>query len=782
MKTPSEMTTTTTTTIIASDESDDEDLENVMASIIMIQSMVKRYLARQKAKRRCLWYCWQLIDAKEEEEADSTAEEYGTLKERYTDLSLRQPGFRKKLSTIVGDVILPDNIHLRIPHRIKSMSLILKTKPKKGLHNDYKIGNIPLLTDELKNESNSSGRSLLNIQFIRKMIEEFRRDSILQYENVWFILKKVYPILKDLPNAVYVESNDAQGSTFNVVGDLHGQLDDLLTIFELAGEPNDKTRFLFNGDIVDRGEYSCECALLIFAMKVVFPDVVHINRGNHEAADINAVYGFEEEVVSKYDQPLFDLFSDIFACLPIAHVLNDACFVVHGGLSCQDFLIDDIQKINRFVINIPKIGLFRDLLWSDPMEESGRAASPRGTSCRFGPDVTKKFQEMNNMSLVVRSHECVDGCYFNHVLTIFSASNYCGTTGNQGAYLYIEPPFKVKVKTYMAEIKISDRNNNLEEIVVTKVLVRIAESRGQLDTYYKGIVKKGTLLSYQQWCDGLNQVLGLNLPYIMLGRMALFAKLGLKNSDSHIDYKKFLRRFLPTNSMMGSSLGSKLGKLLFHKRFELETLFRHFDADKSGAISAEEFKTGIRSLSEIEGDIDEKEIDTFLKEILKKPDDRISYNDFFQAFVLDNLITLEPFSPKPTSPPKKISRHRSHRGSLFDRFSTIGILSPGSRKRIVQKQMILAVKEKQAKSQKKDLHSEMKLIATEKAAKNHKKFLHSELIEETVKRTARKNKKNAETELLKKLTQNYKRATSQIQTTRRLEQTGLKKLPPTKEE
>merc|ERR1712038_1695742 len=162
--------------------------------------------------------------------------------------------------------------------------------------------------------------------------------------------------------------------------------------------------------------------------------------------------------------------------------------------------------------------------------------------------------------------------------------------------------------------------------------------------------------------------------------MALFAKLGLKNTDSSIDYKKFLHRFLPTNSMMGSSLGSKLGKLLFHKRFELETLFRHFDADKSGAISAEEFKIGIRSLSEIEGEIDEKEIDTFLKEILKKPDDRISYNDFFQAFVLDNLITSEPDTPLPTSPPtKKISRLRSHRSSIFDRFSVIGALSPTSR-------------------------------------------------------------------------------------------------------
>ena len=45
--------------------------------------------------------------------------------------------------------------------------------------------------------------------------------------------------------------------------------------------------WIFNGDLVDRGDHACEIVLLIFALKLKHPKHVFVNRGNHEARDIN---------------------------------------------------------------------------------------------------------------------------------------------------------------------------------------------------------------------------------------------------------------------------------------------------------------------------------------------------------------------------------------------------------------------------------------------------------------------------------------------------------------
>ena len=82
-----------------------------------------------------------------------------------------------------------------------------------------------------------------------------------------------------------------------IVGDLHGQLQDLFTIFTINGLPPPANQYFFNGDFVDRGYYGVEIVLTIFAFKLLYPDAVHMNRGNHECRQQNAYMGFEDEVL-----------------------------------------------------------------------------------------------------------------------------------------------------------------------------------------------------------------------------------------------------------------------------------------------------------------------------------------------------------------------------------------------------------------------------------------------------------------------------------------------------
>merc|ERR1719305_1629063 len=122
------------------------------------------------------------------------------------------------------------------------------------------------------------------------------------------------------PNAVGRMDVPKDGKVV-VVGDTHGQLNDALWILVSQGLPSEKNLYLFNGDIADRGS-----------------NAILINRGNHEDLFMNQIPkasggGFFDEVINAYDYQMYELFLAVFKRLPLASVINNEVFVVHGGLA-----------------------------------------------------------------------------------------------------------------------------------------------------------------------------------------------------------------------------------------------------------------------------------------------------------------------------------------------------------------------------------------------------------------------------------------------------------------
>nr|CAD1819646.1 unnamed protein product [Ananas comosus var. bracteatus] len=239
-----------------------------------------------------------------------------------------------------------------------------------------------------------------------------------------------------------------------IFGDLHGQFGDLMRLFDEYGAPSTAgdiayIDYLFLGDYVDRGQHSLETITLLLALKVEYPNNVHLIRGNHEAADINALFGFRIECIERMGERdgiwAWHRINRLFNWLPLAALIEKKIICMHGGIGRSINHIEQIENLQRPITMEAGSIVLMDLLWSDPTENDsveGLRPNARGPGLvTFGPDRVMEFCNNNDLQLIVRAHECVmDGFERfaqGHLITLFSATNYCGTANNAGAILVL---------------------------------------------------------------------------------------------------------------------------------------------------------------------------------------------------------------------------------------------------------------------------------------------------------------------------------------------------------
>ena len=256
------------------------------------------------------------------------------------------------------------------------------------------------------------------------------------------------------------------------VGDIHANYESLINFLYSVYEDEtlpENHGVLFLGDIIDRGNNTVLCVYLIYLLISMF-DNIFIIRGNHEdeSHDFNLI---ANEIGSK----LADVQSrNSFVHIPIAAIINNNIFVVHGCIPYHGFREyttrnEMIQSIDKMNVKRPDLmGSWKNvsdeylMIWSDPVSTKDvnllRICDfpMRGNNITQVDTTTiKEFMEKFDFKLIIRGHKYYNSgfAYLNlsHpeqstkscllptiptesndliVITLSSSKNYCGTMSN----------------------------------------------------------------------------------------------------------------------------------------------------------------------------------------------------------------------------------------------------------------------------------------------------------------------------------------------------------------
>jgi serine/threonine-protein phosphatase with EF-hand domain len=506
---------------------------------------------------------------------------------------------------------------------------------------------------------------------VENIVALYRKGGKMNVRSVNHIVSTLCKKLKRMPNTTRITVGSAEKLT--VVGDLHGQMDDLLRTLDDAGWPSETNKYMFNGGFADRGEHGLEVSLVIFAMLLAYPDFVFANRGSHEDEAMGYACGFQVEVSKKYDQGLFVIFCEAFRYLPLFAVINEAIFVVHGGLfHDRDVTLDSLDTINRmdyrpeaedpnsarnkaFPQGYYLKRLQQDALWSDPHKHGEGVANnrnfdksvahPSGLGIMFGPSHVNKFLKTNRLKMVLRSHEMVplgfelpfkDTPHENKIGTVCSTSNFLNS-GNQAAFVVIHS-HRLEGST-----KVDDCNLWYSVVSFNTMKGEELESKKSERLLHELILKKwnALLLAFQtadventgiiskvRWAEIMRDVTKIKILWTPMSGV-LVPPAGLHNLGHEVEYKVFLDRFKAGAEDELDVQG------MYLQQKKLTAIFRYFDADGNGTISKQEFRAGFDVLNEsLPEHMRLSDPDSIMKLMDIDGNDGVDMNEFFEIFRL----------------------------------------------------------------------------------------------------------------------------------------------------
>ena len=287
--------------------------------------------------------------------------------------------------------------------------------------------------------------------------------SSLPFSNqeIFDLIKEVKPFLEKDHSLIRIRS------PCKVFGNIHGVYDDLMRYFESFGNPSDDNQmgdinvmqYIFLGDFCDRGLYSLEVILLLFALKIKYPDFIYLIRGHHEDKAINEKYGLGDECLERLQDEIqnpLSIFSNInkaFDYLPFGVLVDNNILLIHGGIGSSIESLEDIENIKRPInveqnpTNTSQLHII-DLLWSEYSDEienieinNERDKNKNGFIVKYGKERLNKFLVDNKINLIITAHQFVKEGFttFNNdrLLTVFSATNYMDKYKNIGGMINI---------------------------------------------------------------------------------------------------------------------------------------------------------------------------------------------------------------------------------------------------------------------------------------------------------------------------------------------------------
>ncbi|EEC03779.1 protein phosphatase-7, putative [Ixodes scapularis] len=477
---------------------------------------------------------------------------------------------------------------------------------------------------------------------VDSLIQGFKDRRTLHAKYVLLVLHEARKYLQTKPNLSAASTAFAKQIT--VVGDLHGKLDDLLTVFYKNGLPSRDNPYVFNGDFVDRGMHSVEVLVLLLVCMLVWRDAVFLNRGNHEDFNVNLRYGFLKEIMFKYTRQaskIVQLTEELYSWLPIATLIDNKVFVVHGGVSSETDL-KVVAAINRHqFVTVLQPPLHHSGYNANEWRQPGcRPNEMRGGGSFFGPDVTAAFLRRHKLDWIIRSHECKpDGFEYAHngkVLTIFSASNYYDIGSNRGAYVKLVGPrlvphtvmFVSTAQTRKATIQ--QRSGYIEHSALKELKHHIYACQTPLRAEFQKYdpESKGTV-TMAEWCSVMEKIVGLHVTWrILCPKIAQYDAV-----NGTVLYESTFDEYALTNKLAQN--GPSFLESLYRNKDSLETIFRIMDKDGSGLISMEEFKDACDLLGQhVNTPMSQDQVEELARSIDINKDGFIDFNEFLEAFRL----------------------------------------------------------------------------------------------------------------------------------------------------